>query len=52
MCSIDTGMIKFKQFMLSEAKLGLGDPAEHLTHIEDLIMEEGPEGMRKLKEQI
>ena len=45
-------MKTFKQFILTEAKLGLGDPKEHLTHIEDLVIEEGPAGMEKLKQMV
>ena len=45
-------MINFKKFLLSEGKLGLGDPKEHLTHIEDLVIEEGPAGMVKLKQAV
>ena len=49
-------MITFKQFfhslLLTESDVGIGDPAEHLTHIEDLIIEHGHKGLDMLKKQV
>lgn len=45
-------MLPFKKFLLQEGVAGLGDPQEHLTHLEDLIIEHGLEGFKRLETQV
>lgn len=45
-------ILSFKNFLLKEGVAGLGDPQEHLTHIEDLIIEHGLRGFEKLETQV